>query len=222
MHPDVVPGQYVMVSVSDNCTGMSPEALAKAFDLFFTTKPIGQGTGLGLSMDYGFARQTGGHASIHSVMGAGTTVNIYLPCNLTPPVPPITREQSVARSPQGRGETILFVEDEAGVRQVLAEILDELGYNTHEAIDAQSAMACQAQLAQLDLLITDVGLLGTNGRQLAEMVRKRRPGLKVLFITGYAGNAAIKDEFLSEGMDMLPKPFTIDALARKVKTLLGY
>ncbi|RZI63870.1 MAG: PAS domain-containing hybrid sensor histidine kinase/response regulator, partial [Pseudomonas sp.] len=146
MHPDVVPGQYVMVSVSDNGTGMSPETLAKAFDPFFTTKPIGQGTGLGLSMIYGFARQTGGHASIHSVVGEGTTVNIYLPCNLAPLVPSATLEQSLALSPQGRGETILFVEDEAGVRQVLAEILDELGYNTHEAVDAPSALTLQAQL----------------------------------------------------------------------------
>jgi PAS domain S-box-containing protein len=220
MHPDVVPGHYVMVSVSDNGTGMSPETLAKAFDPFFTTKPIGQGTGLGLSMIYGFARQTGGHASIHSVEREGTTVNIYLPCNLTPLMAPVSREQSVARLPQGRGETILFVEDEAGVRQVLAEILHELGYSTHETIDAPSAMALQEQLTQLDLLITDVGLPGTNGRQLAEMIRGCRPGLKVLFITGYAGNAAVRDEFLANGMDMLAKPFTIDALARKVRNLL--
>jgi PAS domain S-box-containing protein len=221
MHPEVIPGQYVMVSVSDNGTGMSPEVVAKAFDPFFTTKPIGQGTGLGLSMIYGFARQTNGHASIHSVVGEGTTVNVYLPCNLAPLVPSETLEQSVARLPQGRGETILFVEDEAGVRQVLAEILDELGYNPHEAVDAPSAMALQAQLTQLDLLITDVGLPGTNGRQLAEMIRECRPGLKVLFITGYAGNAAVKDEFLAEGMDMLAKPFTIDALAHNVKSLLA-
>ena len=220
MHPDVAPGQYVMVSVSDNGTGMSPETLAKAFDPFFTTKPIGQGTGLGLSMIYGFARQTGGHASIHSVVGEGTTVNLYLPCNLAPLAPSVTREQSVARSPRGQGETILFVEDEPGVRLVLAEILDELGYRIHEAIDAPSAMAAQEGLTRLDLLISDVGLPGTNGRQLAETMRERRPGLKVLFITGYAGNAAVKDEFLAEGMDMLPKPFTIDALAHKVRGLL--
>ena len=220
MHSEVTPGQYVMVSVSDNGTGMSPETLAKAFDPFFTTKPIGQGTGLGLSMIYGFARQTGGHASIHSVVGEGTTVNIYLPCNLVPFVPSVTREQSVARSPQGKGETVLFVEDEPGVRLVLAEILDELGYSTHEAIDAPSAMTLQEELSRLDLLITDVGLPGTNGRQLAEMMRERRPGLKVLFITGYAGNAAIKAEFLAEGMDMLAKPFTIDAFAHKVKSLI--
>ena len=220
IHHDVVPGQYVMVSVSDNGMGMSPATLAKAFDPFFTTKPIGQGTGLGLSMIYGFARQTSGHVSIHSVVGEGTTVNLYLSCNMAPLVPPVTREQSVARSPQGSGETILFVEDEAGVRQVLSEILGELGYSTHEAVDAPSAMALQAQLTQLDLLITDVGLPGTNGRQLAEMIRECRPGLRVLFITGYAGNAAVKGEFLGEGMEMLAKPFTIDALAHKVKSLL--
>jgi PAS domain S-box-containing protein len=221
MNPGVVPGQYVMLSVSDNGTGMSPEVVAKAFYPFFTTKPIGQGTGLGLSMIYGFMRQTGGHASIHSVAGEGTTVNIYLPCNLTGLEPPVTREQSVAKSPQGRGETVLFVEDEAGVRLVLAEILGELGYDTHEAIDAPSAMALDETLGRLDLLITDVGLPGTNGRQLAEMMRQRRPGLKVLFITGYASKAAVKGEFLADGMDMLAKPFTIDALANKVKGMLA-
>ncbi|RYF41746.1 MAG: response regulator [Cytophagaceae bacterium] len=221
MHPGVTPGQYVMVSVSDNGTGMSPEVVAKAFDPFFTTKPIGQGTGLGLSMIYGFARQTQGHASIHSIVGEGTTVNIYLPCNLTSVKASVTRAQSVARSPQGQGETVLFVEDEPGVRLVLAEILGELGYMTHEAIDAPSAMAVAQSLKRLDLLISDVGLPGTNGRQLAEMMRAQRPHLKVLFITGYATNAAIRSEFLGRGMDMLAKPFTIDALAHKVKAMLA-
>jgi PAS domain S-box-containing protein len=220
MHPEVTPGSYVMVSVSDNGTGMPPEVVAKAFDPFFTTKPIGQGTGLGLSMIYGFARQTGGHASIHSIPGEGTTVNIYLPCNLTPLTAPVTRQQSVARSPQGKGETVLFVEDEPGVRLVLAEILGELGYVTHEAIDASSALATESELDRLDLLITDVGLPGTNGRQLAEMMRQRRPSLKVLFITGYANKATVRGEFLGEGMDMLSKPFTIDALAHKVKDMI--
>jgi PAS domain S-box-containing protein len=220
MHPDVMPGQYVMVSVSDNGIGMSSEVVAKAFDPFFTTKPIGQGTGLGLSMIYGFARQTGGHASIHSIPGEGTTVNLYLPCNLTPLTPPVTRQQSVARSPQGKGETVLFVEDEPGVRLVLAEILEELGYVTHEAVDAASALATEGELDRLDLLITDVGLPGTNGRQLAEMMRQRRPNLKVLFITGYANKATVRGDFLGEGMDMLAKPFTIDALAHKVKDML--
>jgi CheY-like chemotaxis protein len=126
----------------------------------------------------------------------------------------------VARSPQGQGETVLFVEDEHGVRVVLSEILDELGYVAHEAIDAPSAMAIEEQLNGLDLLITDVGLPGINGRELAEMMRERRPDLKVLFITGYASKAAVKNEFLGEGMDMLAKPFTIDALAHKVKDML--
>jgi CheY-like chemotaxis protein len=134
--------------------------------------------------------------------------------------PPVTRQQSVARSPQGQGETILFVEDEPGVRVVLGEILGELGYITHEAIDAPSAMEIEDKLTSLDLLVTDVGLPGTNGRQLAEMMRERRPELKVLFITGYASKAAVRSEFLGEGMDMLAKPFTIDALAHKVKDML--
>ena len=221
MHPEVAPGHYVMVSVSDNGTGMSPEVMAKAFDPFFTTKPIGQGTGLGLSMIYGFARQTGGHASIHSIKGEGTTVNVYLPCNMTSFETPVSRHQLVARSPQGQGEMVLFVEDEAGVRAILGEILGELGYTTREAIDAPRALEAEQAMPRLDLLITDVGLPGTNGRQLAEMMRERRPGLKVLFITGYASKAAVKGEFLGEGMDMLAKPFTIDALAHKVKAMLA-
>jgi PAS domain S-box-containing protein len=221
MHPEVTPGPYVMVSVSDNGTGMPPEVVAKAFDPFFTTKPIGQGTGLGLSMIYGFARQTNGHASIHSVVGEGTTVNVYLPCNITSFETAVTKEHLVAKSPKGQGETVLFVEDEPGVRAVLGEILGDLGYVTHEAIDAPSALAIEQRLGQLDLLVTDVGLPGTNGRQLAEMMRERRPGLKVLFVTGYANKAGIKNEYLGRGMDMLTKPFTIDALAHKVQTMLS-
>ncbi|RZI54418.1 MAG: response regulator, partial [Pseudomonas sp.] len=162
-----------------------------------------------------------GHASIHSVLGEGTTVNVYLPCNLTALEAPVTQQQLVARSPKGRGETVLFVEDEPGVRAVLGEILGELGYITHEAIDAPSALTIEQSLGHLDLLVTDVGLPGTNGRQLAEMMRERRPGLRVLFVTGYANKAAIKDEFLGRGMDMLAKPFTIDALAHKVQTMLS-
>jgi CheY-like chemotaxis protein len=210
-----------MVSVSDKGTGMPPDVVAKAFDPFFTTKPIGQGTGLGLSMIYGFARQTRGHASIHSVVGEGTTVNVYLPTNLSALEVPVTQQQSVARSPKGHGETILFVEDEAGVRAVLGEILNELGYATQQAVDAPSALEVEQGMERLDLLITDVGLPGTNGRQLAEMMRERRPGLKVLFITGYASQAAVRGEFLAEGMDMLAKPFTIDTLAHKVQAMLS-
>jgi len=146
---------------------------------------------------------------------------MYLPCNMTPLLPPVTREQSVARSPQGRGETVLFVEDEPGVRRVLSEILGELGYATHEAIDAVGALALEEDLARIDLLITDVGLPGVNGRDLAELMRERRPDLKVLFITGYASKAAVKGEFLAPGMDMLAKPFTIDALAYKVREMLA-
>ena len=220
MNPDAIAGPYVMVSVSDDGVGMSPEVVAKAFDPFFTTKPIGQGTGLGLSMIYGFTQQTHGHASIHSIQGKGTTVNVYLPCNLSSLEVPVSQQQSVARSPKGQGETILFVEDEPGVRAVLGDILGELGYATQQAIDAPTAMEVERAMERLDLLITDVGLPGTNGRQLAEMMRERRPGLKVLFVTGYASKAAIKGEFLDEGMDMLAKPFTIDALAHKVQAML--
>jgi len=172
-------------------------------------------------MIYGFARQTQGQASIHSVQGESTTVNIYLPCNLTAFETPVTKQQLVARSPKGRGKTVLFVEDEPGVRAVLGEILGDLGYITHEAIDASSALAIEQTLEHLDLLVTNVGLPGTNGRQLAEMMREHRPGLRVLFVTGYANKASIKEEFLGRGMDILAKPFTIDALAHKVQSMLS-
>lgn len=222
---ELQPGPYVMVSVSDTGIGMTPEVKAKAFDPFFTTKPIGQGTGLGLSMIYGYVRQSGGHVAIDSLPGLGTSVRLYLPqqpIRLDGAIQPEPDRTPGATppTPLGAGESILVVEDEAGVRMVVLEVLDELGYTTHEAVDATSALRLVDSGIPIDLLVTDVGLPGTNGRQLAEMVRARRPGLKVLFITGYTGHAAIRAEFLGQGMDMLTKPFVIDDLAQKIKAML--
>lgn len=232
---ELLPGDYVTICVSDTGTGMTADVIAKAFDPFFTTKPIGQGTGLGLSMIYGYIKQSGGHVAIESAVGKGTRVTLYLPR-----VQPARAEGDPCASgqkaietdqkssdtgqmatPRGAGESILVVEDEGGVRMVVLEVLHELGYVTHEAIDSQSALRLVDSGVRIDLLVSDVGLPGTNGRQLAEMVRARRPGLKVLFITGYTGHAAIRAEFLGPGMDMLSKPFAIDDLAQKIQAMLG-
>jgi PAS domain S-box-containing protein len=214
-------GDYVMIAVSDNGTGMTPSVLAKAFDPFFTTKPIGQGTGLGLSMIYGFAQQSGGHVNLDSQPGKGTCVRLYLP-RLHYPEPqdtlmPVTSEAPAALA----GETVLLVEDDPAVRMLVLDLLNELGYHAHEAEDAKSALPLLESDRRIDLLVTDVGLPGMNGRQLAEIARQHRPDLKVLFMTGYAEKATERQGFLEEGMDMVAKPFSIDLLANKIRTMIG-
>jgi PAS domain S-box-containing protein len=214
-------GDYVMIAVSDNGTGMTPSVLAKAFDPFFTTKPIGQGTGLGLSMIYGFAQQSGGHVSLFSLPGRGTSVRLYLPrLHSTEPdkvLSPVVGEAPAAIA----GETVMLVEDDAAVRMLILDLLKELGYRAHEAEDAKGALSVLESDLRVDLLVTDVGLPGMNGRQLAEIARQHRPGLKVLFMTGYAEIAAERQGFLEEGMDMVSKPFSIDLLANKIRTMIG-
>jgi CheY-like chemotaxis protein/two-component sensor histidine kinase len=214
-------GDYVMISVSDNGTGMTPSVLAKAFDPFFTTKPIGQGTGLGLSMIYGFAQQSGGHVSLFSLPGRGTSVRLYLPrLHSTEPdnvLSPIVGEAPAAIA----GETVMLVEDDAAVRMLVMDLLKELGYRAHEAEDAKGALPVLESDLRVDLLVTDVGLPGMNGRQLAEIARQHRPELKVLFMTGYAQIAAERQGFLEEGMDMVAKPFSIDLLANKIRTMIS-
>ena len=216
-HDDIQPGEYVEIGVSDTGTGMPPGILARAFDPFFTTKPIGQGTGLGLSMIYGYAKQSEGHVCIHSEEGRGTTVRLYLPRDRGGDH---ACAHAAGQEAPPAGETVLVVEDEAQVRMIVAEVMDELGYAALEATDAESAMQALDGASRLDLLITDIGLPGTNGRQLAEMARARRPGLKVLFITGYAALASIGADTLGPGMDIMSKPFSIDALAAKVRNML--
>lgn len=229
---ELPPGDYVTVSLSDTGTGMTADVIAKAFDPFFTTKPIGQGTGLGLSMVYGYVKQSGGHVAIESAVGEGTLVRLYLPQlqlaragGQADAVSQKAIESGAETGPSatapGAGESILVVEDEGGVRMVLLEVLRELGYVTHEAVDSKSAMRLVDSGVRIDLLVSDVGLPGTNGRQLADMIRARRPGLKVLFVTGYIGHAEIRAEFLGAGMDMLSKPFAIDELAQKIQSMLG-
>lgn len=214
------PGEYTVIAVADTGTGMPPETVAKVFDPFFTTKPIGQGTGLGLSMVYGFAKQSGGHVHIESEVGKGTTVRLYFPrhdcaetkCKTAPPA-----EMLVAG---GTGETVLLVEDEPSVRLLIAEVLRELGYALIEAADAETALPVLASNARLDLMITDVGLPGLNGRQLAEFGRGHRPRLKVLFVTGYAEHATNRADFLAPGMKMVTKPFSLEAIAATIREMI--
>jgi PAS domain S-box-containing protein len=216
---DIRPGQYVCISVTDTGTGMPPEVVARAFEPFFTTKPLGQGTGLGLSMIYGFARQSEGQVRIASEVGRGTTVKLYLPCHAgthaaheaaaTPPA-----------APRGdAGETVLVIEDESVVRSLVVELLRELGYAVLQAEDGPSGLAILQSGRRIDLLVTDVGLPGLNGRQVADAARLLRPQLKVLFMTGYAENTALPGGFLQPGMELITKPFEMDALAQRLREM---
>jgi signal transduction histidine kinase len=213
------PGDYVMLSVTDNGSGMPQSVINRAFDPFFTTKPIGQGTGLGLSMIYGFSKQSRGHVSIDSEIDEGTTVRLYLPRfrgeELTSPVADIPQLPDALD-----GETVLIVEDDPAVRVLVCAVLGELGYAFVEAWDADSAVPILNSTQRIDLLISDVGLPGMNGRQLAEVGRQYRPGLKVLFITGYAEHAGVRGGFLDSGMQMITKPFTFDLLTAKVREMI--
>jgi CheY-like chemotaxis protein len=218
--PGLKAGDYVRITVSDTGEGMSPDVAAKAFDPFFTTKPIGQGTGLGLSMVYGFARQSGGHVALESRPGRGTIISLYLPRAETAEAP--AEPEPLLSPARGEGETVLVVEDDPAVRLLILEVLSELGYVGLEAIDSESALQILTNRDRIDLLISDVGLPnGLNGRQLAEVARERRPNLPVLFVTGYAERATERREFLGRGMQMITKPFAMEALAAKVKEIIA-
>jgi signal transduction histidine kinase len=217
---DVQAGDYVLISVTDTGSGMTKEVLARAFDPFFTTKDIGQGTGLGLSQVYGFVRQSGGRVRIESEPGQGTTVKLYLPRMMV--VPTVADAPPPRPVPGGaRSETILVVEDEDDVRSFTRDTLRDLGYGVREAIDGQSALRILEAEPGLRLLFTDVGLPGgLDGRQLAEEARRRRPGLKVLFTTGYARDAIVHHGRLDPGVELIPKPFTEADVANKVREML--
>jgi nitrogen-specific signal transduction histidine kinase len=217
---DLPPGQYISVCVTDSGTGMTPDVIERVFEPFFTTKPLGQGTGLGLSMIYGFARQSGGHVRIYSEVGQGTTVWIYLPRYHGDVVDDAVEVQRAAAEVAG-GQTILVVDDEATIRHLIDEVLDESGYTVIGAADGAAGLKVLQSGARIELLITDVGLPnGMNGRQLAAHGRALRPGLKVLFITGFAENAAVGNGHLEPGMELLTKSFTLEALRSKVAALI--
>jgi PAS domain S-box-containing protein len=219
---DLQPGQYITIAVTDTGTGMLPDVMARAFDPFFTTKPTGQGTGLGLSMIHGFARQSGGQARIHSEVGAGTTLRIYLPRHQgeAEGEAPRVKQQEAPRASDG--ETVLIVDDDPTVRMLVTEVLEELGYSAIEAADGTSGLKVLQSNARIDLLITDVGLPGgVNGRQMADVAQVTRPELKVLFITGYAESAAAGKGRLGPGMHVLAKPFAIEVLANRIRSLIA-
>jgi PAS domain S-box-containing protein len=217
LNDDVAAGDYVVIAVTDTGSGMPPDVVAKAFDPFFTTKPIGEGTGLGLSMIYGFVKQCAGHVRIYSEVGTGSSVKMFFPRA----VAEVAEEQDGAGEvPLGQGETVLVVEDDPTVRLLMIDVLEELGYRHLEAPDGNAAIPILRSRQRIDLLLTDVGLPHMNGRQLAEIARGVRPGLRVLFVTGYAEKAAVRHGFLEPGMEMLTKPFALDALALKVREMI--
>jgi PAS domain S-box-containing protein len=219
---DMPAGQYVAVSVSDDGCGMPADVVSRAFDPFYTTKPAGKGTGLGLSMIHGFAKQSGGQVRLYSEVGEGTTVTVYLPRHLGTAVQDdleTVRCKPLPRS--GAGEAVLVVDDEPIVRMLVADTLAELGYQAIEAGDAASGLRVLESDAKIDLLITDVGLPGgMNGKQMVDIARTKRSRLKVLFITGYAENAAINSGRLEPGMHVMSKPFPLEVLASRIRSII--
>jgi PAS domain S-box-containing protein len=218
-HPDVSAGQYVMIAVSDTGPGIDPDIIDRVFEPFFTTKPEGEGTGLGLSMVYGFVKQSGGHAKIYSEVGQGTTVRLYLPR---------TRQEEDIVIPTeagpiaGGAETILVVEDDEGVRQTVVDILADLGYRVLKAKDAQAALVVIESGVPIDLLFTDVVMPGPlRSTELAKKAHERLPDIAILFTSGYTDNAIVHGGRLDEGTHLLSKPYTREALARKIRQVLG-
>jgi len=216
---EVTPGQYVLIAVSDTGTGMEPEVVARAFEPFFTTKQRGQGTGLGLSMTFGYVKQVGGHLKIYSELRHGTTVKLYLPralgeAGVVPEktVPPVARI--------GAGPVVLVVEDDPVVREFAVSACREIGCTVHQAGSGAEALAVLEANADIALLFTDIGLPGAmNGRQMADVATARRPQLKVLFTTGYTANAIVHHGMLDPGVNFIGKPFSINALAAKIKSM---
>jgi CheY-like chemotaxis protein len=218
---DIPEGQYLSLCVTDTGTGIRPEVIARVFEPFYTTKPIGEGTGLGLSMIYGFAKQSGGQVRIYSEAGKGTTVCIYLPRHYgeVEDERPMAESRVLPRSAQG--ETVLVVDDESTVRMLITDILEDLGFNAIEANDSVAGLKILQSDVRIDLLVTDVGLPGgMNGRQMADAGRVGRPDLKVLFITGYAENAAVGNGQLAPGMAVLTKPFPIETMAARIRSMI--
>lgn len=215
---DLPPGDFIVIEVRDTGVGMPPEVVGKVFEPFFTTKPIGQGTGLGLSMIYGFAQQSGGTVLISSEPGRGTSIRLYLPAaqtaleaNITDAAMPIA---------EGQGQTVLVVEDDDAVRLLICEVLSDLSYKTIQVADADPAVKYLAGEYRIDVMVSDVGLPSMNGRQLAEVARRYRPELPILFVTGYAENATTKASFVGTNMDMISKPFAVEKLAAKISGLM--
>ncbi|WP_313607117.1 ATP-binding protein [Rhizobium sp.] len=216
---DLSAGDYVLIKVIDNGVGMPPDLVDKVFEPFFTTKPIGQGTGLGLSMIYGFAQQSGGSVAIASEPGVGTEITLYLPA--AGEGSNTIEKKAATPIVEGQGQTVLVVEDDDAVRLLICEVLSELSYKTIQADDSIPAITQLTRDQTIDLMVSDVGLPSMNGRQLAEVARQQRPGLPILFVTGYAENAATKAGFLGTNMDMIAKPFAVETLSAKISELMA-
>ena len=212
-------GQYVMIAVTDTGSGMAREVVDKALEPFFTTKPVGKGTGLGLSQVYGFVKQSGGHLKIYSEPGQGTTVKIYL-ARLAGSQAAPEPSRLAPGAPQGARRKVLLVEDDERVRAFAEDALRELGYEVVSADGAAAALSRFERDPDIDLLLTDVVMPETNGRQLAEQLLKARPDLPVLYMTGFTRNAVVHNGMLDSGVNLMPKPFTIDQLAAKVREVL--
>jgi CheY-like chemotaxis protein len=218
-HADVNAGQYVMLAVSDTGSGMPAQVIAQAFEPFFSTKPEGKGTGLGLSMVYGFVKQSGGHITIYSEVGHGTTIRMYLPRTLEAEDIIVAVEEQVVI---GGSETILVVEDDDQVRGIVVDLLRELGYQVLKAVDAQSAFAIVESGVKIDLLFSDVVMPGPmRSPELARKARERLPNIAVLFTSGYTQNAIVHGGRLDPGVELLSKPYTRDALARKIRHVIS-
>jgi PAS domain S-box-containing protein len=219
---DLAEGPYLSLCVTDTGHGMSDEVMSKAFDPFFTTKPLGQGTGLGLSMIYGFAKQSGGQARILSQPGAGASLCLYLPRFAGPAAGPAGGQAGSIPAAAHAGQTVLVVDDEAQVRLLIRDVLQDMGYEVVEAEDGAQGLAILRSPRAIDLLVSDIGLPGgMNGRQMVDLARGLRPGLRVLFITGYAESSVLGEEPLGDGMAVLSKPFTIEALGDRVEAMTG-
>ncbi len=224
LHADVQPGQYVMLAVSDTGSGIDPALLPRVFEPFFTTKEKGKGTGLGLAMVYGFARQSAGHVSIYSEPGHGTTVKLYLPRarGARAELAEVPAEALAAGTVRGGAETVLVVEDDEAVRQLACHELRALGYRVIDAASGAQALPLLDAEEPIDLLFTDVVMPGgMSGRQLADEARRRRPGLRVLYTSGYSENAIVHHGRLDTGVQLLPKPYRRADLARAIRQALG-
>ncbi len=220
-HVGVPAGQYVVVAVTDTGTGMPQDVIAKAFDPFFTTKEVGKGTGLGLSQVHGFVYQSGGHVKIYSEVGSGTTVKIYLPRHYGAPAETEAETGRGAAPPGAPHLVILVVEDDDRVRQMSVDALRDLGYTVIHASGAEAALALLERHPEVALLFTDIVMPDVNGRKLADMALERRPGLKVLFTTGYTRNAVVHNGVVDPGVQLIGKPFTLQQLAQKVHEVIG-
>jgi len=217
-NPDVQPGAYVMLAITDTGTGMPQAVQEKAFEPFFTTKEVGKGSGLGLSMVYGFVKQSGGHIKIYSEVGHGTSIKLYLP----PAQGQAISAQARAAPDSGGSETILVVEDDSLVRSFVVTQLKSLGYKTLVAANSKEALAHLEQGASFELLFTDVVMPGgMTGRELAEAIQKERPAIKVLYTSGYTDNSIVHHGRLDEGVLLLTKPYRKPELARMIRLALG-